>query len=171
MPDGLSVGVRFSKKVSFTEESIREFAALVGDTNPLHHDTAAAASSSFGRIIASGTQTISMMLAVVPDHLSSSQPNVGLEASVRMLRPVRAGDSALIEWEITDIASVPKLKGWIVTTVGRLVREDDVVALTAISRTLIYWPDSNPLSGNSAGRVKTIDTCVEKPSNKLNNKQ
>jgi acyl dehydratase len=143
IPDGLSVGAQFSKKVEFTEESIRKFAALVGDTNPLHHDAAAAASSSFGRIIASGTQTISMMLAVVPDYLSTSQPNLGLEASVRMLRPVRAGDSALIEWKITNIASVPKLKGWIVTTVGRLVRDDDVVALTAVSKTLIYWPSSD----------------------------
>jgi acyl dehydratase len=141
-PDGLYIGKRFSKKVMFTEESIRTFAALAGDTNPLHYDRAAAASSPFGRIIASGTQTISMMLAAVPDYLSTGQPNLGLEASVRMRRPVRAGDSAMIEWEITDIASVAKLKGWIVTTTGRLVREDNIVALTAISKTLVYWPGS-----------------------------
>jgi 3-hydroxybutyryl-CoA dehydratase len=141
-PAYLYIGKRFSKKVTFTEDSIRAFAALAGDTNPLHYDRAAAASSPFGRIIASGTQTISMMLAVVPDFLSTNQPNLGLEASVRMLRPVRAGDSAVIEWEITNVASVAKLKGWIVTTAGRLVREDDVVALTAVSKTLIYWPGS-----------------------------
>lgn len=142
IPDDLDIGVRFSKKIAFTEESIRRFAALAGDTNPLHHDAEAAASSPFGQIIASGTQTMSMMLAVVPDYLSTNRPNLGLEASVRMLRPVRAGDSALIEWEITNIANVPKLKGWIVTTVGRLVRQDGVVALTAVSKTLIYWPHS-----------------------------
>jgi hypothetical protein len=33
-------------------------------------------------------------------------------------------------------------KGWIVTVSGRLVRDDGVVALTATSKSLVYWPDS-----------------------------
>ncbi len=136
----MRIGDRFTKDVAFTEESIRQFATYVGDSNPLHHDRAAAAASSFGRLIASGTQTLSMMLAAVPDYLRLWQPNVGLEASVRLLRPVGAGDRAHIEWEVTDIADTPKLKGWIVTVSGRLVRNDGVVALTAISKSLVYWP-------------------------------
>jgi acyl dehydratase len=136
----MRIGDRFAREVAFTEESIRQFATYVGDSNPLHHDQTAAAASSFGRL--SGIQTFSMMLAAVPDYLRPWQPNVGLEASVRLLRPVRAGDSARIEWEVTDIADTPKLKGWIVTVSGRLVREDGVLALTAISKSLVYWPDS-----------------------------
>ena len=136
----MCIGDRFTKDVAFTEESIRQFATYVGDSNPLHHDRAAAAASSFDRLIASGTQTLSMMLAAVPDYLRLWQPNVGLEASVRLLRPVGAGDRAHIEWEVTDIADTPKLKGWIVTVSGRLVRNDGVVALTAISKSLVYWP-------------------------------
>ncbi len=136
----MRIGDRFTKDVAFTEESIRQFATYVGDSNPLHHDRAAAAASSFDRLIASGTQTLSMMLAAVPDYLRLWQPNVGLEASVRLLRPVGAGDRAHIEWEVTDIADTPKLKGWIVTVSGRLVRNDGVVALTAISKSLVYWP-------------------------------
>lgn len=139
-PEGMRVGERFAKDIAFTEVSIRQFASHVGDTNPLHHDQAAAAASPFGRIIASGTHTSAMMLAAVPDYLKAWQPNVGLEASVRMLRPVRAGDRARIEWEVTDIADTPKLKGWIVTLVGRLVRDDGVVAVTAVSKSLVYWP-------------------------------
>lgn len=139
-PAGMAVGDRFSKRVTFTAESIRQFATYVGDTNPLHHDENAAAAASFDRIIASGTQTFSTMLAAVPDYLASRQPSLGLEASVKMLRPVRAGDSALIEWEVTEIAGMPKLKGWIITMTGRLVRDDTVVALTAVSKSLIYWP-------------------------------
>ena len=140
----MRIGDRFTKEVAFTEESIREFATYVGDSNPLHHDQVAAAASSFGRLIASGIQTFSMMLAAVPDYLRPWQPNVGLEASVRLLRPVRAGDRAHIEWEVTDIADTPKLKGWIVTVNGRLVRDDGVLALTATSKSLVYWPDSMP---------------------------
>ena len=136
----MCIGDRFTKDVAFTEESIQQFATYVGDSNPLHHDRAVAAASSFGRLIASGTQTLSMMLAAVPDYLRLWQPNVGLEASVRLLRPVRAGDRAHIEWEVTDIADTPKLKGWIVTVSRRLVRDDGVVALTAMSKSLVYWP-------------------------------
>jgi 3-hydroxybutyryl-CoA dehydratase len=138
----MRMGDRFGKEVAFTEDSIRQFATYVGDSNPLHHDRAAAAASSFGRLIASGIQTFSMMLAAVPDYLRPWQPNVGLEASVQLLRPVRAGDRARVEWEVTDIADTPKLKGWIVTVSGRLVRDDGVVALTATSKSLVYWPDS-----------------------------
>jgi 3-hydroxybutyryl-CoA dehydratase len=139
-PEGMRIGDRFAKDVAFTEESIRQFASYVGDTNPLHHEKATAAASSFDGIIASGTQTFAMMLAAVPDYLRRWQPNVGLEASVRLLRPVRAGDRAHIEWEVTDIADTAKLKGWIVTVSGRLVRDDGVVAVTATSKSLIYWP-------------------------------
>jgi 3-hydroxybutyryl-CoA dehydratase len=138
----MRMGDRFAKEVAFTEDSIRQFATYVGDSNPLHHDQVAAAASPFGRPIASGTQTFAMMLAVVPDYLRPWQPNVGLEASVRLRRPVRAGDRAHIEWEVTDIADTPKLKGWIVTMSGRLVRDDGVVALTATSKGLVYWPDA-----------------------------
>jgi 3-hydroxybutyryl-CoA dehydratase len=138
----MRMGDRFGKEVAFTEDSIRQFATYIGDSNPLHHDRAAAAASSFGRLIASGIQTFSMMLAAVPDYLRPWQPNVGLEASVQLLRPVRAGDRARVEWEVTDIADTPKLKGWIVTVSGRLVRDDGVVALTATSKSLVYWPDS-----------------------------
>jgi 3-hydroxybutyryl-CoA dehydratase len=138
----MRIGDRFTKEVAFTEDSIRQFATYVGDSNPLHHDPVAAAASSFGRLIASGTQTFAMMLAAVPDYLRPWQPNVGLEASVQLLRPVRAGDRARVEWEVTDIADTPKLKGWIVTVSGRLVRDDGVVALTATSKSLVYWPDS-----------------------------
>jgi acyl dehydratase len=140
----MRLGDRFTKEVAFTEESIREFATYVGDSNPLHHDQAVAAASSFGRLIASGIQTFSMMLTAVPDYLRPWQPNVGLEASVRLLRPVRAGDRAHVEWEVTDIADTPKLKGWIITVNGRLVRDDGVLALTATSKSLVYWPDSMP---------------------------
>jgi acyl dehydratase len=138
-PAGMRIGDRFAKDVAFTEDSIRQFATIVGDTNPLHHDAAVAATTRFGGIIASGTQTFSLMLAVVPDYLRNWQPNVGLEATVRMLRPVRAGDQAHIEWEVTEIADAPKLKGWIVTIAGRLTRDDGVLAMTAVSKSLIYW--------------------------------
>ncbi|MFZ0838887.1 MAG: MaoC family dehydratase [Xanthobacteraceae bacterium] len=150
-PDGMRIGDRFAKEVAFTAEAIRAFASAIGDTNPLHHDEAVAAASPFGRIIASGAHSFSLMLAVVPDYLKAWTPNVGLEASVRLLRPVHAGDRAQAEWEVTDIADAPKLKGWIVTVSGRLMRHDGVVALTGVSKSLIYWPSARPPPQRLAG--------------------
>jgi acyl dehydratase len=131
------VGDKFSKEAAFTVKSIRQFASYVGDTNPLHHDQAAAAASPFGQIIASGTHTFSLMIAAVPNYFAASRPNLGLEASVKMLRPVRAGDKVCIEWTVTEVTRSQKLKGWIVTMSGRLVRDDGVVAMTAVAKSLL----------------------------------
>ena len=68
--------------------------------------------------------------------------DVGLEASGGCCGR-GAGDRTHIEWEVTDIADAVKLKGWIVTVSGRLVREDGVVAVTATSKSLIYWPGAH----------------------------
>ena len=150
-PEGMRIGDRFAKEIVFTAEAIRAFASSIGDTNPLHHDEVAAAASPFGRIIASGAHSFSLMLAAVPDYLKAWTPNVGLEASVRLLRPVHAGDRAEAEWEVTDITDAPKLKGWIVTVSGRLTRDDGVLALTAVSKSLVYWPSVGPSSQRLAG--------------------
>jgi 3-hydroxybutyryl-CoA dehydratase len=146
-PEGMRIGDRFAKEIVFTADAIRAFASSIGDTNPLHHDEAAAAASPFGRIIASGAHSFSLMLAAVPDYLKAWTPNVGLEASVQLLRPVHAGDRAQAEWEVTEIADAPKLKGWIVTVSGRLTRDDGVVALTGISKSLVYRPSAQRLAG------------------------
>jgi acyl dehydratase len=73
-PEGMRIGDRFGKEVVFTAEAIRAFASAIGDTNPLHHDEALAAASPFGRIIASGAHSFSLMLAVVPDYLKAWTP-------------------------------------------------------------------------------------------------
>ena len=146
-PEGMRIGDRFAKEVAFTADAIRAFASSIGDTNPLHHDEAVATASPFGRIIASGTHSFSLMLGAVPDYLKAWSPNVGLEASVRLLRPVHAGDRAKAEWEVTEITDTPKLKGWIVTMSGRLTRDDGVVALTAVSKSLVYWPSVQRQAG------------------------
>src|SRR2546429_9285081 len=86
-PRGMRIGDRFGKEVAFTEDSIRQFATYVGDSNPLHHDQAAAAASSFGWLIASGIKTFSMMLVGGPDYLPPWRPNSGWEQQGGLLRP------------------------------------------------------------------------------------
>ena len=47
-PTPLRIGERFTRRVVFDTASIRQFATLSGDLNPLHHDTAVAAMSPSG---------------------------------------------------------------------------------------------------------------------------
>ena len=133
------VDTHFSKKVSFPAADITSFAALVGDTNPLHHDRKAAVAASFDTVMASGSHTFSMMLAVVPDYFKE-WPNVGLGASVRMRKPVRAGECATVHWTITGVKQVSKPKGWIMDLQGKLTRSDDIVAMTAEADVLFFGP-------------------------------
>ena len=46
-----TIGASFSRRVTFDAKSIRDFATLTGDCNPLHHDEAAAARGPFGSLI------------------------------------------------------------------------------------------------------------------------
>ena len=133
------VGTHFSKNVSFSAEDISTFAALVGDTNPLHHDKKAAAAASFETAVASGSHTFSVMLAVVPDHFKA-WPSIGLGASVRMLKPVRSGERAIAQWTITRVKRASKLKGWIMDLQGKLSRSDDLVAMIAEADVLFWRP-------------------------------
>jgi hypothetical protein len=56
------VGERFTRRASFDADSIRKFATLCGDHNPLHHDERAAAASRFGTLIASGPHVVALMM-------------------------------------------------------------------------------------------------------------
>jgi acyl dehydratase len=55
---------RFSSEVTLTPAMVGEFAKAAGDDNPLHHDAAFAASTRYGRPIASGTHTTALLLGL-----------------------------------------------------------------------------------------------------------
>ena len=54
---------RFSSVVTLTPKAVADYAAAVGDTNPVHHDAAFAATTRYGRLIASGPHTSALLLA------------------------------------------------------------------------------------------------------------
>ena len=60
----VAVGGTFTQRVTFDAASIRAFATLSGDNNPLHHDDAAGAASPFGTIIASGPHVVALMMGL-----------------------------------------------------------------------------------------------------------
>ena len=87
--------------VTFTLDSIIEFARLY-DPQPMHLDEAAAKSSLFGMLVASGWQTLNLtMRLMVEAKPLGATPLVGIEINeIRFTRPVLPGDTISAELEI-----------------------------------------------------------------------
>ena len=136
----LRIGDGVSKEVSFDAESIKRYATLADDLSPYHHDEKFAASSRFGGLIASGTQTFAMMFGAAASFMATIGPSLGLESTARFRRPMRAGDVGRIEWRVTSIEDKPGLNGSIITLEGRLVRGDGELAVIATNKSLLLPP-------------------------------
>ncbi|MCF3946478.1 MaoC family dehydratase [Acidiphilium iwatense] len=124
----------FEAEHVFDTESSQRFARMAGDLNPMHHDTAHAAASRFGRLIASGTETTARMMGLNATHFAQFGPTVGLEFSFRFRRAVPMEARTLIRWTITEIEPKPDL-GTIVACAGTLTLLDTgVIALEGTSK-------------------------------------
>jgi hypothetical protein len=55
---------RFSSTVRLSPSAVATYAQAAGDDNPVHHDPSFAASTRFGRVIASGTHTTALLLGL-----------------------------------------------------------------------------------------------------------
>lgn len=133
----LKVGQSFSRKICFDAESVRQFATLVGDPNPLHHDQEAAKKTRFGGLIASGTQISSVMGAMIASKLCSLRPSLGLEMSFCFRRPVHIDVEMVANWEITAIESNSRLKGNVVTFSGELRLADGTLLVSGTVISLV----------------------------------
>ena len=133
----VAVGDRFEKSVHFDAPGIAAFARATGDSNPLHHDPAYAATTRFGGIIASGSHVSALLMGMAAGHFADKGLNVGLDFTFRFQAPVRVDDDVLMRWTITE--SMPKLslKGDIVTLEGEAIRSDGIVAVSCTGHALL----------------------------------
>lgn len=65
----LEIGVTASRTKTITDADIRAFAQASGDTNPVHMDADYAAGTQFGKRIAHGLLTASLVSAVLANDL------------------------------------------------------------------------------------------------------
>lgn len=128
---------RFSTEVILTPAMVSEYARGVGDTNPLHHDPEFAASTRYGRLIASGTQTAALLLGLTASHFSKRGSMVGLEFTVRFRRPVFADETVRLEWLVVRVVPNPRLNGDIVEMRGRIRGQSGLTAVGAKGRVLV----------------------------------
>ena len=128
---------RFSKEVSLSPSMVAEYANAAGDDNPLHHDPEFAATTRFGRPIASGTHTTALLLGLTASHFSKKGGAVGLEFCVQFQRPIYADEKILLEWLVVKVTKNNKLKGDIVELRGRIKGQDGQTAVCAKGRILL----------------------------------
>ncbi len=128
---------RFSSEVSLTPAAVANFARAAGDDNPVHHDRAFAASTRYGRLIASGTHTTALLLGLTASHFSKKASMVGLEFWVSFRRPIYADETIRLEWMVISVTPNKKLNGEIVELRGRIKGEDGLTALGAKGRILL----------------------------------
>jgi len=135
--DAVRVGARASRRATFDAQSIRRFAALCGDHNPLHDDERAAAQGPFGALIASGPHVVALMMGLDATFLSKEHVALGLGFEFRFVEAVPAGTTLSLEWTVNAIERKASLDGDIVSVEGRAVDEADTVYVTATGRNLL----------------------------------
>ena len=133
----LAVGERFTRRATFDADSIRSFATLCGDHNPLHHDERVAAASRFGTLIASGPHVVALMMGLDATFLSRNADALGLGFEFRFVKAVPAGAELTLEWTIAGIEYKRSLDGDVVSVEGRAVDDAGVVYVTATGRNLV----------------------------------
>ena len=130
-------GERFSTEVALTPPEVSAFARAAGDTNPVHHDPAVAASTRYGRLIASGPQTSALLMGLTASHFSARGAMVGLEFWFRFRRPVYADERVRVEWLVVKVTPHTRLGGDIVDLRGRIRGQDGQTAVGAKGRVLV----------------------------------
>ncbi len=130
-------GERFSSEVTLTPEQVASFARVVGDDNPVHHDPEHAATTRFGRLIASGPHTTALLLALTAAHFSKRGAMLGLEFWQKFRRPVFADETIRLEWMVVKVTPNARLKGDVVELRGRIKGADGQTAVGAKGRVLV----------------------------------
>lgn len=133
----ISPGERIIKEEILTKENISEFARMCGDMNPLHHSEEYAHGTRFGRIVACGPHTASLMMGLTASHYSKETAMLGLEFSFDFKKPVFAGETVKIEWEVKEVKYKESLEGDIVSLEGKMIRKKGEEAVTGKGKVLV----------------------------------
>ena len=100
--EDLTIGMESSYQKTITETDIDAFAALTGDTNPVHLDSKYAATTPFKARIAHGMLSAGLISTVLGTQL----PGPGciyLEQQIKFKAPVFIGDTLVATVTVEDI--------------------------------------------------------------------
>src|SRR5512138_3158111 len=97
----LQPGEKASRTTVISDDMIRAFAGLTGDTNPVHLDDTYAAGTRFGRRIAHGMIAAGLISAVLANDLPGPG-TVYLSQTLQFKAPVYPGDTITTTVEVKN---------------------------------------------------------------------
>jgi len=100
--EDLEIGMRATTSMVITAEKIDIFAELTGDKNPIHVDEEFAKTTMFGKRIAHGALSASLISAVLGNDLPGPGA-VFVELNLRFRRPAFIGDEVVAVAEVAEI--------------------------------------------------------------------
>ncbi|HKV34463.1 MAG TPA: MaoC family dehydratase [Pyrinomonadaceae bacterium] len=98
----LNVGDTASRSKAITDEDVRTFAAISGDHNPIHVDDEFAAQTMFGKRIAHGMLSASLISAVLANDLPG-YGSIYLGQTLKFKAPVFIGDEITARVTVTSV--------------------------------------------------------------------
>ena len=127
----LTVGDSAEITKTVNQTDIESFADLTGDRNPVHVDEAFAAKTRFGRHIAHGMLTASLISAVLANKLPG-EGSVYLGQTLQFVAPVFPGDeitARVIVKEIREDKPIVKLETTCINQRGETVIRGEATVL------------------------------------------
>lgn len=100
--DEITLGQTASFRKTVTEADVVLFAGITGDHNPVHTDEEYARTTPFGRRIAHGLLTSSLVSTVLGNQLPGPG-TIYLSQSLRFMAPVFIGDTVTASVEVTAL--------------------------------------------------------------------
>jgi 3-hydroxybutyryl-CoA dehydratase len=98
----LQAGDKASRSLTISDETIRAFAEVTGDNNPLHLDDEYAAGSRFGRRVAHGMIAAGLISATLANDLPGPG-TVYLNQTLKFKLPVYPGDTVTATVEVLKV--------------------------------------------------------------------
>ncbi|HVQ01211.1 MAG TPA: MaoC family dehydratase [Candidatus Thermoplasmatota archaeon] len=102
------IGDSAAQSKTVTEKDIEQFAALIGDYNPIHMDEKFAKKTRFKGRIAHGVLAVGLISSVLGNQLPGPG-TIYLSQTVKFLRPVRPGDTIKARATILEIESSKRM--------------------------------------------------------------
>jgi 3-hydroxybutyryl-CoA dehydratase len=96
------VGDQVTRTQTITDDMVRTFAELTGDTNPVHLDEEYAATTRFGRRIAHGMIAAGLISATLANDLPGPG-TVYLGQDLKFRGPVFLDDTVLVKVEVVKV--------------------------------------------------------------------
>ena len=101
---------------------------------PIHHDADFAATTRFGRMLAS---TTAHLMALTASHFSKRGAMLGLEFWSRFRQPIYADETITLEWLVVAVNQNRRLDGEIIDLRGRIRKQSGETAVGAKGRVLV----------------------------------